>query len=70
MLGSMFAGTKTKRLAKRKFSRDVSLRLIVVWDQSSVKKGSSDRYFQGSVNEANKLVPEGIERPCCYKGSS
>ena len=32
-------------------------------------KGSSDRYFQGSVNEANKLVPEGIEGRVAYKGS-
>lgn len=30
--------------------------------------GSSDRYFQGGVNEANKLVPEGIEGREEYKG--
>lgn len=30
--------------------------------------GSSDRYFQGGVNEANKLVPEGIEARVPYKG--
>ena len=30
--------------------------------------GSSDRYFQGGVNEANKLVPEGIEARVEYKG--
>ena len=30
--------------------------------------GSSDRYFQGGVNEANKLVPEGIEARVKYKG--
>ena len=29
---------------------------------------SSDRYFQGGVNEANKLVPEGIEARVEYKG--
>lgn len=34
-----------------------------------MKKGSSDRYFQGSVNEANKLVPEGIEGRVAYKGA-
>lgn len=28
------------------------------------------RYFQGSVNEANKLVPEGIEGRVAYKGSA
>ena len=31
--------------------------------------GSADRYFQGGVNEANKLVPEGIEARVEYKGS-
>ena len=30
--------------------------------------GSSDRYFQGGVNEANKLVPEGVEACVTYKG--
>ena len=30
--------------------------------------GSSDRYFQGGVNEANKLVPEGVEARVEYKG--
>ena len=30
--------------------------------------GSSDRYFQGGVNEANKLVTEGIEARVEYKG--
>jgi IMP dehydrogenase len=33
-----------------------------------VPHGSSDRYFQGGVNEANKLVPEGIEARVEYKG--
>ena len=32
-------------------------------------KGSADRYFQGGVNESNKLVPEGIEGRVPYKGS-
>jgi IMP dehydrogenase len=31
--------------------------------------GSSDRYFQSGVNEANKLVPEGIEGRVAYKGA-
>lgn len=35
----------------------------------SQQHGSSDRYFQGGVNEANKLVPEGIEGELEYKGS-
>ena len=30
--------------------------------------GSKDRYFQGDVDEAMKLVPEGIEGRVGYKG--
>lgn len=32
-------------------------------------KGSADRYFQGNVNQSNKLVPEGIEGRVPYKGT-
>ncbi len=34
-----------------------------------MKGSTSDRYFQGSVNEANKLVQEGIEGQA-YKGAA
>ncbi|AYM02223.1 IMP dehydrogenase [Levilactobacillus yiduensis] len=36
---------------------------------ASMSHGSADRYFQGGVNEADKLVPEGIEARVEYKGS-
>ena len=32
--------------------------------------GSKDRYFQGDVKEAEKLVPEGIEGKVPYRGSA
>ncbi len=35
---------------------------------SAMKEGSKDRYFQGEVAEAEKLVPEGIEGRVPYKG--
>jgi IMP dehydrogenase len=35
----------------------------------AMKQGSKDRYFQGEVDEADKLVPEGIEGRVPYKGS-
>jgi IMP dehydrogenase len=35
----------------------------------AMKKGSKDRYFQDSVTEMDKLVPEGIEGRVPYKGS-
>ncbi|HLV49825.1 MAG TPA: IMP dehydrogenase [Erysipelothrix sp.] len=36
---------------------------------TAMQRGSSDRYFQGGVNELKKLVPEGIEATVPYKGS-
>jgi IMP dehydrogenase len=35
----------------------------------AMMQGSSDRYFQDSVSELDKLVPEGIEGRVPYKGS-
>ncbi|HFL3970241.1 TPA: IMP dehydrogenase [Streptococcus agalactiae] len=69
MLGSMFAGTdeapgETEIFQGRKFKTYRGMGSI-----AAMKKGSSDRYFQVSVNEANKLVPEGIEGRVAYKGS-
>ena len=68
MLGSMFAGTDeapAEIFQGRKFKTYRGMGSI-----AAMKKGSSDRYFQGSVNEANKLVPEGIEGRVAYKGSA
>ncbi|MDI6699318.1 MAG: IMP dehydrogenase [Candidatus Saccharicenans sp.] len=36
----------------------------------AMKNGSRDRYFQDTVTEATKLVPEGIEGRVPYKGSA
>ena len=36
---------------------------------SAMKRGSSDRYFQGDTVELNKLVAEGIEGRVPYKGA-
>ena len=70
MLGSMFAGTdeapgETEIFQGRKFKTYRGMGSI-----AAMKKGSGDRYFQGSVNEANKLVPEGIEGRVAYKGAA
>ena len=70
MLGSMFAGTdeapgETEIYQGRKFKTYRGMGSI-----AAMKKGSSDRYFQGSINEANKLVPEGIEGRVAYKGAA
>jgi IMP dehydrogenase len=34
-----------------------------------MENGSKDRYFQGAVTEAKKLVPEGIAGRVPYKGT-
>ncbi|MBJ8350075.1 IMP dehydrogenase [Streptococcus zalophi] len=70
MLGSLFAGTdeapgETEIFQGRKFKTYRGMGSI-----AAMKKGSSDRYFQGAVNEANKLVPEGIEGRVAYKGAA
>jgi IMP dehydrogenase len=70
MLGSMLAGTDE---APGEFEISEGRRYKTYRGMGSLgamEKGSSDRYFQGSVNEANKLVPEGIEGRVAYKGSA
>ena len=69
MIGSLFAGT------------DESPGEVVLYQGRSYKiyrgmgsigamsAGSRDRYFQGDVEEAAKLVPEGIEGRVPYRGS-
>src|SRR4051812_22065621 len=68
MIGSLFAGT------------DEAPGEIVLYQGRSyksyrgmgsigaMKEGSKDRYFQGDVESAQKLVPEGIEGRVPYKG--
>ncbi len=69
MLGSMLAGTdespgEFEIYQGRRFKTYRGMGSL-----GAMEKGSSDRYFQGGVNEANKLVPEGIEGRVAYKGA-
>ena len=70
MLGSMLSGT-TEAPGDifgengKKFKRYRGMGSVGAMAQAH---GSSDRYFQGGVNEANKLVPEGVEARVEYKG--
>ena len=71
MLGSMLAGTdeapgEFEIYEGRRFKVYRGMGSLAAMEQSN---GSSDRYFQSGVNEANKLVPEGIEGRVAYKGS-
>ena len=68
MLGSMLAGTdespgEFEIYQGRRFKTYRGMGSL-----GAMEKGSSDRYFQSGVNEANKLVPEGIEGRVAYKG--
>ncbi|MCI1954402.1 IMP dehydrogenase [Ligilactobacillus acidipiscis] len=70
MLGSMLAGTdeapgETVIYQGRRFKTYRGMGSMSAMDSTH---GSADRYFQSGVNEANKLVPEGIEGQVAYKG--
>lgn len=70
MLGAMLSGTTE---APGELFEDNGKKFKAYRGMGSVgamaqSHGSSDRYFQGGVNEANKLVPEGIEARVAYKG--
>src|SRR5699024_478252 len=72
MLGSMLAGTdeapgETVIYQGRRFKTYRGMGSMSAMDSTH---GSADRYFQSSVNEANKLVPEGIEGQVAYKGKA
>ena len=72
MLGSMLSGTEE---APGDVQQGADGRLVKSYrgmgsvGAMSQQHGSSDRYFQGGVNEANKLVPEGVEAVVSYKGT-
>lgn len=69
MLGSMLAGTDESPGEFEIFQGRRFKTYRGMGSLGAMEKGSSDRYFQGGTNEANKLVPEGIEGRVAYKGS-
>jgi IMP dehydrogenase len=69
MLGSLFAGTEEAPgeivlFQGRSYKSDRGMGSI-----GAMQQGSSDRYFQDAENNADKLVPEGVEGRVAYKGS-
>lgn len=68
MLGSMLAGTTEAPGEIEEVDGCLYKQYRGMGSLAAMAKGSSDRYFQGGVNEANKLVPEGIEGKLKYKG--
>ena len=71
MIGGMFAGTEespgeVELFQGRSYKAYRGMGSIGAMGQSH---GSSDRYFQDTTEELEKLVPEGIEGRVAYKGS-
>ena len=71
MIGSMFAGTEespgeVELYQGRSYK---SYRGMGSLGAMGAQHGSSDRYFQDTTEELEKLVPEGIEGRVAYKGT-
>jgi len=68
MFGSMFAGTDEAPGEKILYQGRTYKAYRGMGSIGAMEQGSKDRYFQGDVEEAMKLVPEGIEGRVAYKG--
>lgn len=68
MLGGLLAGTKETPGEVVETNGKQVKSYVGMGSLSAMKRGSSDRYFQGGEKELKKLVPEGIEATVPYKG--
>jgi IMP dehydrogenase len=69
MMGSMFAGTEEAPGEVILYQGRSYKSYRGMGSLGAMSDGSADRYFQDSSNNADKLVPEGIEGRVPYKGS-
>ncbi len=71
MIGGMFAGTEESpgEVELYQGASYKSYRGMGSLGAMAERHGSSDRYFQDTTTELEKLVPEGIEGRVSYKGS-
>ncbi len=69
MMGSMFAGTEEAPGEVILYQGRSYKSYRGMGSLGAMSAGSADRYFQDSANNADKLVPEGIEGRVPYKGS-
>jgi IMP dehydrogenase len=68
MIGNLFAGTEESP-GEMVLLEGRSYKVYrAMGSLGAMKEGSKDRYFQEGVEEAKKLVPEGIEGRVPYKG--
>ncbi|WP_028446625.1 IMP dehydrogenase [Chitinimonas koreensis] len=68
MLGGLFAGTEEAPGEVELYQGRSYKSYRGMGSLGAMQQGSSDRYFQDNVNNADKLVPEGIEGRVPYKG--
>jgi IMP dehydrogenase len=69
MIGSLFAGTEEAPGEVILYQGRSYKSYRGMGSLGAMKKGGKERYFQSDVEEAMKLVPEGIEGRVPYKGS-
>ena len=69
MMGSMFAGTEEAPGEVILYQGRSYKSYRGMGSLGAMTDGSADRYFQDPANNADKLVPEGIEGRVPYKGS-
>lgn len=69
MIGSLFAGTEESPGEVFLYQGRSYKGYRGMGSLAAMARGSADRYFQGEVKDAAKLVPEGIEGQVPYKGS-
>jgi IMP dehydrogenase len=69
MIGSLFAGTEESPGETILYQGRTYKVYRGMGSLGAMKQGSRDRYGQADVDEAMKLVPEGIEGQVPYKGS-
>jgi IMP dehydrogenase len=68
MLGSLFAGTDESP-GEVVLHQGRSFKVYrAMGSLSAMRQGSKDRYFQGEVSSASKLVPEGVESRVPHRG--
>jgi IMP dehydrogenase len=69
MIGSLFAGTEEAPGEVILYQGRSYKSYRGMGSLGAMKRGGKERYFQGDVEEEQKLVPEGIEGRVPYKGS-
>lgn len=69
MVGGLLAGTEESPGEKVLYEGRVFKMYRGMGSLEAMKAGSGDRYFQDTVQELSKLVPEGIEGRVPYKGA-